>query len=225
MRHCGGGSSIVRIAIAPSTESESPEMDSQALDAPIMKEVGEAVRALYTLHKTIGGLVSQVPPSVPPDKAKALWIKVRKYMERYAPVTKINGSKVFDQLSPATQEGLRWLDETMAELLKLEDALRMAAKTADLDFAKDPAKAIKQIKAANAEAGKPSWATGTISRIEKDIKTFEGQKSKTDSLADFLDGAKDIGGVEGSALTSLGLVILFYHIWKYLTGRKTSAPK
>ena len=104
-------------------------------------------------------------------------------------------SKVYGQLRPVTQEVLRWLDETMAELLKPDYALRMAAKTADLDFAKDPAKAIKQIEAANAEAGKPSWATGMIMRIEKEVKTFERQKSKVDTLGGFLDGARDIGGI------------------------------
>jgi hypothetical protein len=46
-----------------------------------------------------------------------------------------------------------------------------------------------------------------------------------DKLGDFLDTAKDIGGVEGGALSALGLVILLHMIWKFLTSKKNTAPK
>lgn len=200
-------------------------MATNSLDAPVMKEVGEAVRALAALQKILAGLVAHMPASIPPDKAKAAAMKVRKYMERYAPVTKISGSKVFEKLSPQAQEGVKWIDGVIADLMAKEDALRTAARTADLDFAKDPKKAIKQIKAASKEAGNPSWATGTIAKVEKEFKDRESKQESIEQLADFLDGAKDIGGVEGSCLNSLGLVILLHWIWKYLKAKGSSAPK
>lgn len=200
-------------------------MGDAALDAPVLKEVGEAVRALTGLHKALGAEVARPPVSVAPAKAKALAVKVHKYMVRYAPITKINGSKLYDALSPEAQAGVRWVDEVIAELLKQEAALRAASKAADQKFAKDPAKAMKAMKLAAKEAGNPTWAKTSISEIEKGIKDYQGKRESLEQLADFLDGAKDIGGVEGGVLSGLGLVILLHMIWKFLTLKKKSAPR
>ena len=200
-------------------------MADTALDAPVLKEVAEAVRALNGLHKALGSEVARPPASVSPAKAKALAVKVHKYMVRYAPITKIQGSKLYDALSPEAQAGIRWVDEVVAELLKQEAALRAASKAADQKFGKDPAKAMKALKAAAKEAGNPPWAKTAITEIEKGIKEFEGRRETLDKLGDFLDTAKDIGGVEGGALSALGLVILLHMIWKFLTGKKNTAPK
>ncbi len=200
-------------------------MATSALDAPVLKGVGEAVRALAALQKILNGLVARMPASVPPDKAKAAALKVRKFLALYAPMTKIAGSKIFDQLSAEAQAGVLWIDGVIADLMKVEDALKNAAKAADLDVAKDPNKALKQIKAAAKEAGNPPWATGTIAKVEKELKTYEGQKSKLDALGNLLSTAQKIGGVEGNCLSALGLVILLHWIWKYLKDKAGSAPK
>jgi hypothetical protein len=200
-------------------------MASASLDAPILKGVGEAVRALAALQKMLNSIVPHMPASVAPDKAKAAALKVRKFLGLYAPMTKIAGSRIFDELSPEAQKGVLWTDSVIADLMKVEDALRAAAKTADLDVAKDPAKAMKQIKAAAKQAGNPPWATGTIAKVERELKVYEGQKSKLDSLGDFLSTAQKIGGVEGNCLSALGLVILLHWILRYLKDKASSAPK
>lgn len=200
-------------------------MPTSSLDAPVMKELAEAVRALAALEKILAGLVAHMPASVSPDKAKAAALKVRKFMARYAPITKVAGSKVFDQLSPQAQAGVKWIDGVIVDLMAKEDALRNATKTADLDFAKDPDKALKQIKLAGKAAGNPPWATGTIARVEKEVKTYEGTKQDLDRLGDFLSKAGKLGGIEGACLTSLGLVILLHWILKYLREKSGSAPK
>ena len=64
-------------------------MNSAALDAPILKEVGEAVRALDALYRGLGLLVSRLPGNVPADKAKPAAVKVHAYIKRYTPVTKV----------------------------------------------------------------------------------------------------------------------------------------
>jgi hypothetical protein len=200
-------------------------MPEAALDAPVLKEIGEAVRALNGLHKALGSAVARPPVSIPPARAKALAVKVHKYMQRYAPITKITGSKLFDALSPEAQEGVKWVDEVIAELMKQEAALRAAAKAADQKFAKDPVKAIKAMKTAAKEAGNPAWAKTSITEIEKGIKEHQAKRETMEQLSDFLDGAKDLGGVQGDALSALGLVILLHMVWKFLTGKKNSAPK
>ena len=200
-------------------------MAEAAFDAPVLKEVAEAVRALTGLHKALGAEVARPPVSLSPAKAKALAVKVHKYLLRYAPITKINGSKLYDALSPEAQAGVRWVDEVIAELLKQEAALRAASKAADQKFAKDPAKAMKALKAAAKEAGNPAWAKSSITEIEKGIKDYQGRRESLEQLSDFLDGAKDIGGVEGAGLSALGLVILLHMLWKFLTLKKNAAPK
>jgi len=200
-------------------------MDTQALDAPVMKGVGEAVRALAALQKGLAAIVAHMPASVAPDKAKAAALKVRKFMAKYAPMTKISGSKIYEQLSPEAQEGVLWLDGVIADLMKLEDALKAAAKTADLDIAGNPDKAIKQFKAAAKEAGNPPWATGTVAKVEKEFKTYTGQKDKLDALANLLKTGQKIGGIEGTAVSALGLVILLHWVFKFLKDKMGSAPK
>ena len=200
-------------------------MTTAPLDAPVLKGVGEAVRALAALQKILNGLVAHMPASVPPDKAKALAVKLRKFMAKYAPMTKISGSKIFDQLSPEAQAGVLWLDGVIADLMKMEDALKVAAKTADLDIAKNPDKAVKQFKLAAKEAGSPPWATGTIAKVEKEFKTYTGQKDKLDALANILKTGDKIGGIEGTCVSALGLVILLHWVFKYLKDKMGAAPK
>ena len=200
-------------------------MDTTALDAPILKEVGEAARALDALYRGLGLLVSRLPGNVPADKAKPAAVKVHAYIKRYAPVTKVIGSKVYDALAPDTQEGLRWVDGTISDLIKVEAALRKAVRVQDMDFAKDPEGVIKAIKVAAKEADNPSWMPGTLARIEKDIKIDDDRKKRTEALVKVMQKGQDIGGVPGTAISSLALLVLLHMIWKMLAVKLKNKPK
>jgi hypothetical protein len=196
-----------------------------ALDAPILKELGEAAKALDALYRGLGPLVSRLPANVPADKAKPAAVKVHAWLKRYAPVTKVIGSKVHDALAPATQDGLKWLDGTVSDMLKVEAALRKAVRTQDMDFAKDPEGVIKAIKAAAKDAGNPSWMPGTLARIEKDIKIDDDRKKRTEALVKVMQKGQDIGGVPGTAISSLALLVLLHMIWKMLAHKLKDKPK
>lgn len=196
-----------------------------SLDAPVLKEISEAVQDMSVLSKLLKPLVTPHGSEMDGAKLKVTALKVRKFLTRYTPLMKLAGSSHADKLGEKTKAGLLWLDETMGEMLKLDSALADAIKVAALDPAKNHAKIVKAMKSANADAGKPSWATTKISSIEKELKTFTAQREKLDTLGDFLDTAKDFGGVEGKYLSSFGLVILLFYIWKYLQTRLTKLPK
>ena len=200
-------------------------MTTAALDAPILKEVGEAVHALDALFRDLGPLVTRLPGNVPAAKAKPAAVKVHNYIKRYAPVTKVIGSKVYDALTPPTQEGLRWLDETIADLIKTEVALRRAARVLEMDFAKDPEAVIKAIKIAAKEADNPSWVPGTLAKIENDIKIDDDRKKRTEALVKVMQKGQDIGGVPGTAISSLALLVLLHMIWKLLARKLKDKPR
>ena len=69
---------------------------------------------------------------MPAVKAKPAAVKVHAYIKRFAPATKVIGSKVYDALSPQAQDGLKWLGDTIADLIKVEAALRKAARVLDM---------------------------------------------------------------------------------------------
>lgn len=194
-------------------------------DAPIRKEVGEAARALDALYRAVGPVVSRLPKSVPADKAKPAAVKVHAWLKRYAPVTKVMGSKAYDLLSPETQEGLRWLDGTVADLMKTEAALRKATRVMAMDFAKDPEGVVKAIRVAAKEAGNPSWIPGTLARIEKDIKIDDDRKKRTEALVKIMQKGQEVGGVPGGAISSLALLVLLYMIWKTMAEKLGNKPK
>ena len=200
-------------------------MNATAIDAPIMKEVGEAARALDALFRGLGPLVSRLPGNVPADKAKPAAVKVHAYIKRYAPVTKVIGSKVYDALSPEAQDGLKWLDDTIGELIKTEVALRKAVRVQDMDFAKDPEGVIKAIKLAAKEANNPSWVPSTLVKIQKDIQIDDDKKKRTEALVKVMQKGQDIGGVPGTAISSLALLVLLYMIWKTLGRKLKDKPK
>ena len=200
-------------------------MNATAVDAPIMKEVGEAARALDALFRGLGPLVSRLPGNVPADKAKPAAVKVHAYIKRYAPVTKVIGSKVYDALSPEAQDGLKWLDDTISELIKTEVALRKAVRVQDMDFAKDPEGVIKAIKLAAKEANNPSWVPSTLVKIQKDIQIDDDKKKRTEALVKVMQKGQDIGGVPGTAISSLALLLLLHMIWKLLAVKLKSKPK
>ncbi len=196
-----------------------------SLDAPVLKEIGEAVKDMEVLTKLLKPLVTPHGAEIDAPKLKTAALKVRKFLTRYAPLLKLAGSSHAEKLEAKTRAGLAWLDETMAEMLKLDGSLADAVKAAALDPGKNHAKVIKAIKAANADAGKPSWATTKVASIEKELKAFTTQKEKLDTLGDFLDSAKDFGGIEGKGMSSFGLVILLFYVWKYFQARLTKTPK
>ncbi|MEO8242860.1 MAG: hypothetical protein ABI832_11130 [bacterium] len=196
-----------------------------SLDAPILKEVGEAARALDALHKEIGKIAARLPDSVPPAKAQAAAKKVHLYLKRYAPVTKVIGSKVHDALSPDTQDGLKWVADTITELLATEAALRKASKVADMDFAKDPEGVMKAIKVAAKEASNPSWVPSTLARIEKEIKLDDDKKKRTEALVKVMQKGQEFGGVVGTSVSSLALLLLLHMIWKLMGTKLKSKPK
>lgn len=196
-----------------------------ALDAPVKKEISEALKDIAVLSKLLKPLVASHGSEIDAPKLKAAALKVRKFLTRYAPLMKLAGSSHAEKLGEDTRAGLAWLDGTMADLLKLDGSLADALKAATLDPAKNHAKVVKAMKSANADAGKPSWATAKVAAVEKELKAFTTQKEKLDTLGDFLDSAKDFGGVEGKFLSSFGLVILLYYIWKHFQTRLTKTPK
>jgi hypothetical protein len=200
-------------------------MPDSALDAQILKEVGEAVRALDALHKAIGPLVARLPGNVPAAKAKPAAIKVYNYLKRHAPVTKVIGSRIHDDLSDDTKAGLLWLDGVIAELLAVEAALRKAAKSLDLDFAKDPELVIKSIRLAGKEAGNPPWVPSTLAKIEKEIKIDDDRKKRTEALVKVMQKGTEIGGVTGTSISALALLILLQMIWKMMTRKLQAKPK
>ena len=200
-------------------------MNAAAVDAPIMKEVGEAARALDALFRGLGPLVSRLPGNVPADKAKPAAVKVHAYIKRYAPVTKVIGSKVYDALSPEAQDGLKWLDDTIGELIKTEVALRKAVRVQDMDFAKDPEGVIQAIQLAAKEANNPSWVPSTLVKIQKDIQIDDDKKKRTEALVKVMQKGQDIGGVPGTAISSLALLLLLHMIWKLLAVKLKSKPK
>lgn len=200
-------------------------MTLTALDAPILKEIGETVRGLEALFKDIGPLVARLPANVPAAKAKPAAVKVHNFLKRHAPVTKIIGSKVYDGLSDQTKDGLKWVEGVVNDLLATEAALRKAAKTLDMDFAKDPDAVIKAIKLAAKEAGNPSWVPTTLARIEKDIKIDDDRKKRTEALVKVMQKGQDLGGVPGTAISSLALLVLLHMIWKMIAGKLKDKPK
>ncbi len=198
---------------------------AEPLDAPVLKGVAEAVRALDTLHKEIGALVARLPASIPPAKAKAAAVKVHNYLKRHAPLTKLIGSKIYDALSPDAQDGLKWLGDVIADLLTTEAALRRASKTADMDFAKDPDALIKAIRTAAKDADNPSWIPSTLARIEHDSKPDESKKLRTEALVKVMQKGTEIGGITGTSISSLALLVLLHMIWKMLGKKLTGKPK
>jgi hypothetical protein len=199
--------------------------EENKFDAPIRKEVAEAARALDTLNHLLGPVVKQLPKSVPAEKAKPAALKVHAFLKRYAPVLKVAQSSVFDRLQPDTQEGLRWLDGTMAEMLTLEAALRKAARVQEMDFAKDPEAVIKAIKVAAKSAGNPRWIPGTLAKIEKEIKIEDDKKKRTEALVKVMQKGTEIGGIPGGAISSLALLVLLYMMWKHMTAKLDAKPK
>ena len=200
-------------------------MSTSALDAPILKEIGETVRGLQSLIKDIGPLVSHLPGTVPAAKAKPAAVKVHNFLKRHAPVTKIIGSKVYDGLSDQTKDGLKWVDGVISDLLATEAHLRKAARVKDMDFAKDPEGVIKAIKLSAKEAGSPSWVPTTLAKIEKDIKIDDDRKKRTEALVKVMQKGQDIGGIEGTAISSLALLVLLHMIWKVMVKKLADKPK
>lgn len=199
--------------------------DADKLEAPIRKEVGEAVRALDALNRGLAQVVGKLPRDIDAEKAKPAAMKVHAYVKRYAPVTKVVGSAAFDRLSPDTQAGLRWLDDTIAEMMRREAALRKAAKVQSMDFAKDPEGVVKSIRVLMKEGDPPSWMPGTLVRIEKDVKIDDDRKKRTEALVKVMAKGEEIGGIPGTAITSLALGFLLYMLWMHLKGRGGSKPK
>lgn len=200
-------------------------MTSTALDAPILKEIGETVRGLEALFKDIGPLVSRLPANVPAAKAKPAAVKVHAFLKRHAPVTKIIGSRLHDDLSDQTKEGLKWVDGVVSDLLATEAALRKAARVQDMDFAKDPEAVLKAIKSTAKEAGNPTWVPTTLARIEKEIKIDDDRKKRTEALVKVMQKGQDIGGVPGTAVSSLALLVLLHMIWKMIALKLKDKPK
>ncbi len=200
-------------------------MPESALDAPILKEIGETVRGLDALFKDIGPLVSRLPGNVPAAKAKPAAVKVHNFLKRHAPVTKIIGSKVYDGLSDQTKEGLKWVDGVVSDLMATEVHLRRASKTLEMDFAKDPEGVIKAIKVAAKEAGNPGWVPSTLAKIEKEMKIDDDRKKRTEALVKVMQKGQDIGGVPGTAISSLALLVLLHMIWKMIALKLKDKPK
>ena len=200
-------------------------MADPAPDAAILKEIGEALRALDTLHAELRPLVARLPDSIPPAKAKTGAVKVHNWLKRHSAMGKIAGSRLFDTLNPATQDGLRWLDDVVAELMKTEDALRRASKVALLDFAKEPDVVVKKIRALAKEGDNPPWVATTLARIENDSMPDQSKKERTEALVKVMQKGQEIGGIVGTSISSLALLVILHAIWKMIGKKLTGKPK
>lgn len=118
-------------------------------DAAVLKACNEAEAGLSRLMGELKSVTTGIEKgTVKPEKVKAGQVKVAAFMKKFASVTKLQGSPVFARLSPARQADIMWLDEVMAELLKLQDEGRWVESAARLDPKKKPADVLKALEKA-----------------------------------------------------------------------------
>ena len=198
---------------------------AQSIDDTVRKELAEAVRSLTALHGELKMVAGKAPISINPAKAHAAYVKVRSWLKRHAPICKLAGTPAADAMDPALQEGLNWLSDVVTDLLALEGALRKASKVLDMDFAKDPDGVLKAIKVVAKEAGTPPWIPGTLAKIEKESKPDTAKKERTEALVKMMKKGEEIGGITGSSITGLALLLVLHMIWKMLTQKSLKKPK
>ena len=198
---------------------------AQDMNDTVRKELGEADRALTALQGELKLVAGHVPDSINPAKAHAAFVKVRNWLKRHAPICKLAGTSAAQALDPGLQEGLIWLDGVVSDMLAVEGALRKASKVADMDFAKDPDAVLKAIRVVAKEAGTPPWIPSTLARIEKDSKPDMSKKERTEALVKAMKKGEEIGGITGSSITGLALLLVLHMIWKMLTQKSLKKPK
>lgn len=198
---------------------------TSSLDASVRKELAEADRALTTLQGELKMIAGKAPVSVNPEKAHAAAVKVHNWLKRHAAICKLAGTAAADKLEPDLQEGLIWLSDVVTEMLAVEGALRKASKVADMDFAKDPDGVIKATRTVAKEVGAPPWIPTTLARIEKDSKPDTAKKERTEALVKMMKKGEEIGGITGSSITGLALLLILHMIWKMLSQKSTKKPK
>lgn len=149
--------------------------DMASADAKVTKLVGEAKKGLRKLEKDIGAAtVGAAKGRIDPAKALAAAKKTRAFMTKFAPVTKISTSPLYDMLEPDTRNGVDWVQEMMGTLLTRMGMLEKAAKAAKLDPVKQRDPWVKTVKVATKEAkaelgGLPPGLGTLVKQIEKGV--------------------------------------------------------
>ncbi|MCR8725922.1 hypothetical protein [Frigidibacter sp. ROC022] len=178
----------------------------EELESKILKAVGEAEKGLSKLQMDLGVVAKKLKePSVDQAKALAAMKKVYAFMGKYTAVTKIQSSKVFDQLSPKAQAKVVWMDKVMAELLKQADQLKQAQKESKWDPDKKKPMLLKVLKQRVREAPQMPRGVGTL------VKTIEK--------------GKDLGGFDGASIGFLPMAIMLWMIWDTITRALKSKPR
>lgn len=176
------------------------------LENKILKAVGEAEKGLVKLQMELSMVAKKLKePSVDEAKALAAMKKVYAFMGKFTSVTKIQSSKVFDQLSPQAQAKVVWMDKVMAELLKQADQLQQAQKESKWDPEKKKPMLIKVLKQRVREA--PQMPRGV------------GQ------LVKMIEKGKDIGGFDGAMIGFLPMAIMLWMIWDTITRGLKAKPR
>ena len=198
---------------------------AQSIDDTVRKELAEADRALTALQGELKMVAGKAPISINPAKAHAASVKLRNWLKRHTPICKLAGTPAAEAMEPALQEGLNWLSDVVTEMLALEGALRKASKVLDMDFAKDPDAVLKAIRTVAKEAGTPPWIPTTLARIEKESKPDTAKKERTEALVKMMKKGEDIGGITGTSISGLALLLILHMIWKMLTQKSLKKPK
>lgn len=140
-------------------------------DIKILKICDTAEKQLLALEGEIDRVTAKLNKAeADPAKIEKTHKAVLKFLTNFSSITKLQGNKVFEQLEPATQARVIWLDSVFARLLKDADQLAWARKVSKLDFKKDPDKVGKELKLAQTKYSFPGIGT-LVKQIEKGVAT------------------------------------------------------
>jgi len=173
-------------------------------DAVILKSVNEAEGALARLMGELKSVTANIRKGdVSPAKVKAAQAKVAAYMKKYASITKVQNSPVFDRLSPARQADVVWFDGVMGDLLGFFEKGRWVEVAARLDPKKNPKKIIEAI-----EKAKKQWSFQGLGTIQKEM-----QKG--------IDHWKD----GGAGIAFLPMAVMLFVLWQMMKAWLNKRPK
>lgn len=142
-----------------------------AADHKIRKAVGEAEKSLAKLYREIQPTNFNIKiEKLDKKKILAAHKKVLAFMNKFTPITRIQGSGLYDQLTPSSQQYVTWMDGVMGRLLSLAGDLKKAAKLADKDPMKDLKILISTSRQHRAKLRSAPQGVGTlVKQIEKDF--------------------------------------------------------
>jgi len=139
------------------------------LDHKVLKLVGEAEKGLAGLGKDIGQVISKLDKGkVEKAKLMAASKKLTAFMGKFTSVTKIQTSKIYDQLAPQSQKRVDWMDHMMGLMLGWLGKLNAAKSFAGKDPKKNYTLLIKTDKTYLGKYPSTPKGVGTlVKQIEK----------------------------------------------------------